>query len=170
MYSIDWNKLVEQLLPWALRYPDMKAWLVTLIKPLVTLYNTFVSYRDSVRVKLMYTGQTIYLEKLLNDHFSSNGIYITHPARTDIYIGLITEDDPVLLPLRTESDPPMVGIIEDYESEYDFTINIPTVLTPAPTDVEVAALIDRYKLAGKSYNINRYSSGGDTVDGDYDGG
>ncbi|HLP51244.1 MAG TPA: hypothetical protein VK154_10200 [Chitinophagales bacterium] len=99
MFNIDWNLMIEHLLPWHRRKPRFREWIHVLIHPLIQLYAAFLTYRDEVHYRLAITSQIILLQKLLNDKFNQGlparavssqlglyngaptGIYISYPAR-----------------------------------------------------------------------------------------
>lgn len=156
MYNINWATLISNTLPYVLRKDRMKAWLYMLIKPIITLHNQFLSYRVRVRKDIISTGQTIYLEKYLNDIFDTDGIYITTNARNNLFLGLNEDGDQLYLTNPFESPILQLGLNDDYVNEIDFTVNVQDI-AGKPTEINIQSQVNRYKLAGKSFNVNYYT-------------
>lgn len=78
LVTLDWEKLVQLQVPLHLRRKRMVVWLLVLISGVRELYAAFLGYRKASLYSLRITGQTVYLEKALNDRFDfiNRGIYI----------------------------------------------------------------------------------------------
>lgn len=130
-----------------------------MLKPLKTLYTTFKNYRDEVLIKINHTGQVIYLEKILNDEFHpiGRGIFITDSDddRLDDYLYNYDEGQTAIyLYNEDEPDPVEIKNQAEYDGLIDFKVMIPHILNVTLT--EVKALVERYRQAGKRYNIQTY--------------
>ena len=75
---MNWQNLVQWQMPMWMRRPRMLAWLFVLIHEVQTLHAAYLIYRSRSLYALQITGQTVYLEKALNDRwdFLARGIYI----------------------------------------------------------------------------------------------
>lgn len=68
-YQFEPDALPGQLLPWLLRKPKTLAYLQALLMPAAELYERFLTYTLYARRELSYNGQTLLLERALNDRF-----------------------------------------------------------------------------------------------------
>lgn len=75
---INWLKIVKENIPLDLHTNYLFDWIKVLISPFNKIYTEAMQAYEIFVVKIAYTGQVIYLEKILNDKFSpiSGGIYI----------------------------------------------------------------------------------------------
>src|SRR5438128_2620012 len=103
--------------PVELRVAKTIAWLLALIRPVVTLYQSFLKYRTQKLYEIMITPQVCYVERLLNDKydFVQRRIRIvdaldhapTYFFRRDelkpVYLHKRSENSPVYLYTRGES-------------------------------------------------------------------
>lgn len=79
-FDFDILKLVSQYVPPLLRKPKLLSFLYTLFAPLVSFHEEVKSFVEQQRKEAAATGQTIWLEELLNDHFDpeKRRIYVAH--------------------------------------------------------------------------------------------
>lgn len=157
IYTINYRKLVVWLVPQLLRKARMVAWLMALVSPMVWIYNQLLGLRKIILYKLTITPQVVYLEKMLNDRYdtSDRRIYINDGQEyTSLPVFQREEAKPVFMFRKTEE-----GVLqtllytksETAQFTYDFIIHIPVFVS---FDVnELTALVNSYKLAGKSYKI-----------------
>lgn len=160
MFNIDFAKLINNLLPHFLRGAKMKAWLESLLKPVVDLYDSLLAYRDEKLYEAQITGQVDSLEKMLNDAFPAGDsgarpIYITD---IDDY----TEDILIFNTAEYESETWLYNTAEaetetliyngtEGQSSFDFLVYIDVAL---PYDLDLMiSLINKYKLSGTTYQI-----------------
>lgn len=155
IFNIEFDVLVEILLPTRLRRAKMKAFINALITPVKTLYNKFKRNREENVYELTHTAQVYSIEAVLNDRFDTamrrvrvkDGIRI-HPfwAGNDAdfnseYAGNDGDAD-------LSYAPHDAALLEGY----DAVIEVPAFIS---FDMdEMKALIDFYRLAGKhNYKI-----------------
>lgn len=84
---VNWSKLVLWLLPPILRRKRHFKWMLSLLKPLETLYDTTL-------YQMQHNGQIIYLEKVLNETFNEGVPYnpnLSADAKRDAGIIYIDE-------------------------------------------------------------------------------
>ena len=168
-FDIDYDSLVQQLLPVRLRQSVMIAWLKALVSPVKWLYNLFKAKRKSNLYLLAHDGQVCYLEAALNDAFDpiTRGIYITDgPFKDPLYLYLDTEVKPVWLGLISEEgtttypDPEILFTdTETYALGICFIVHVPMLVAiGAGYDViRLKALVDLYRLPGRySYSVVTY--------------
>ncbi len=77
MFNIDFTYLIQSLIPVILRKPKEIAWVSLILSYVKKLYNEFVAFKNEKLYDINFTGQTMYLEKKLNDTFSVTGIFIS---------------------------------------------------------------------------------------------
>ena len=154
MFNINFDILLKLLLPVSLRQPITEAWLKALLKPLKQLYNTFSTYRTKQLLALSYTGQTMYLKKLLNDNFDNARRFHIHDA-TDTRLYLCNDPDLTKRLTYEHDDADEVFFYNpEHDANYvDFNIHGPNDILLMPSHADVENYINRYKLAGKSYDI-----------------
>jgi len=159
MYNIDLNRAVRQYLPVRKKQPVMLALVYSLIYPVIEIYDRFLIFRETILFKARYNSQIMYIEHLLNSYFNEGG--------TDIYIqdGVIIDEfhlfktvepnDPIYIYKVSEggTDLYLYNDVE-YDSVLDFTVNVPSSIV-YDTNL-MKAWINRYKMAGKKYQIVNY--------------
>ena len=150
------------MLPPHKRQAKRLTWLNALTYPLVQLMGNFLSFRQDAMIRFTVTGQTIslqwYLNYLLdvelqrilivNDVFGgfTIGLRREGPAVAKTF-GLSTEipNEPQSIPLHGENPASL---------PFDFRVIIPTSVEPA----QVQGIVNKYKLAGRSYDIKSKTS------------
>lgn len=158
----DWdiNKTILWLLPTPLRLRRQWAWLKVLIYPISTAYQVFLNYRDQQLYESYLTGQTIQLQRLLNDRFDNSlrRIVIIHSSDSDIPLYLDQENQPAQdlnLYLDEESQPDTVILYLDGEPGasllVDFRVIAPISLTNA--QIEIENLVRQYALVDKTFDV-----------------
>jgi hypothetical protein len=99
----------------------------------------------------------VFLEKLLNDRYdiSNRRIRITDAlVYSSLYLYQEEENKPVFFYAEAESAPAFVFTEEEVGLQtVDFYVLVPSVITF--NENELRALLDAYKLAGKTYKIQR---------------
>jgi hypothetical protein len=109
-YRVAWGRLLLLLLPSLLRRPKLLAWLQALNFPADQLYTQFIVWLLDTRRELSYNGQTILLEKALNDRFDpSRRRVVIRNDDTDllpIYLNFVREQQPLpVLHFQREQQP-----------------------------------------------------------------
>lgn len=148
-----WYNLNAQLLilkAWVsfIRKPIIGSFLSLISDEITDLNNVFNISRTQNIIKITHNSQVCKLRKILNDTFDYN-------RRITIVDGVLKK--PVYIYTDAEQKPRWLGemvIYADSETEgngIDFTVIIPGELQKY--QIEIKALIDFYKLAGKRYKI-----------------
>lgn len=159
MFSIDFEILIKKLTPSALLYKvRFFCILKSFIAPIVLLYNDFIAYRNISLKRLQFTGQVIYLEKLLNDTYDSTAIYIEDIADINyLYIANKDEGYPLYLSNLSENNTAVyIANKSEYVTDYHFKVKIPLTLynSLGATGLDkMKALINNYRIAGKKFII-----------------
>ena len=150
IFKVDFDRLVQLLLPTFLRKGLATAFLTAFIQPLKIIYTAFTAYRQNTLYMLEITPQVCYLEKCLNNMFdpSLRRITIHDPERaTQAYVYLDSENKPLLLN-------PSQPVYQDGEiaktQTSDFVVSLPATVTDI---TRVKAVLDKYKLPTKQYEI-----------------
>ena len=77
MFNIIYTYLIAILTPTRLRQPKLLSFLRLIMSYINSIYEEYVEYRSLKLYLINFTGQTMYLEKLLQDEFNCAGIYIS---------------------------------------------------------------------------------------------
>jgi hypothetical protein len=151
-FKIDYYKLVRLLLPTMLRRPVVLAFLEAIISSIDWLYGLFGRNRNANLYHLSITPQVCRLEKALNDRFDSSQrrIYISDGTH---YEALYLYTDGENVPIWLEPDVYLHTGGESGEGNIDFIVNVPAGLVYDQHEME--ALVRIYKLASKTFIINR---------------
>ncbi|WP_343744211.1 hypothetical protein [Chitinophaga sp.] len=157
IYEIDFPKLVRLLMPPRLRKMRHVAWLLALCNPVNYLYQQFRRNRDANLYRLKITPQVVYLERLLNDRYdiSQRRIKISDGMIYEpVFLYQEIEQKPVYLWQESENKPLYLYTEEEVGSNpVSFYVFTPRNLYF--DENEMSALINNYKLAGKTYKIQR---------------
>lgn len=160
MYSIDFDKLISNLLPWFLRKPIQRAWLQALTTPLINLYTQFTAFIEKKRWEAYITGQVAVLEIMLNKEFYNDEtlrkIFISDNDLDEQAYLFNTEEsqDPVYLYNIGESFDPIYLSNTGERHNADFTVWVPDTLD---FDMNyMTSLIIKYKMAGPNFDIKTY--------------
>ena len=157
MLQIDWTKWVNYMLPGPLRKSRMIAWLYALIFPIRLLYSDLLFFKQKVDFDMAMTGQVVILQRGLNDLFdiAVRRIRIVDAEQPEagegVFAYLESENNPLYLPKNLTST-----FSVGSESSVDFLICLPG--TFYPERAQIAAMINKYKLASKKWNFHWTSS------------
>lgn len=162
MITINFRNLAFYLTPPTKRYRSDGSlttrvkWLQYLVNPLNTLIGSFNQYRKDAVIAANVTSQTASLEWYLRRKYSQN-IRIYHYSDQGVYIS--NENDVIIsgVDLEPEWDNatsgflaiPVHGEISRIEG-VSFMVDIPAGVN---ADAVISEL-EKYKIAGKKYNIN----------------
>lgn len=133
------------------------AWLKALTWPTQQLYTTFGLNRAADLYRLKITPQVVYLQRLLNDRYdiASRRIRVVDSIFHDpTYIYTASENKSRYLRRKSENAPTYIyRRAETQLDPADFTIEIPADIQYQ--EPELRGIVDAYKLAGKTYTIDR---------------
>lgn len=157
MISIDLYILITQLLPPAMYYDWYSDYIKSAAKPLNDLYTSFYSFFDSVKYRLTFNGQVIYMEHVLNDQFDNinRGIYITDSNLVDsTFIFTHAEgNEPFYIGMNSESlTPNYLFTNQEYVDDVDFVVNVPSTVTFNIDELKY--LVNSYRIAPMRWEIN----------------
>lgn len=159
IFNVDWNKLGSRITAPVHRKPRYLALLNLLFYPVKQVHESFLNYVALKRIEMSYTGQTMLMERFLNDQFDVNlrRIRVVHVADNSGQIYLYFESEgqlPSYLYFESEAKPPIYLYFEGTESgtiTFNFLVKIPTELT-AQTE-QIRGAVRRYKVAGPTYDV-----------------
>ena len=154
-YNINISTMCEMLIPRVLRKPRIKAFIKSIIAPIQTLNDQFNTWSLSVRRKLSYNSQVIYLEKLLNDIFdnTSRRIYV-QTTNQSIDLELYNTEEGIVkqyISNASESSESIYIFNNDEVISYDFIVYIPLDIITQST--RVSGFVNSLKLAGIRFEI-----------------
>jgi hypothetical protein len=159
VFNVDFHKLLQLLLPVALRQPRLIAYLKVLAKPLITLFNSFTTHRLYVLDAITHTGQVIYLEHLLNklyDPFNHIKIIDSTDPRPDVFIFNEAEgQQAIFLFNKIENAPILIYNRHEFDNNNDFIVKVPNGLFSLVE--QITATVHRYRQAGKRFIIQTYN-------------
>lgn len=158
MYSVNFRRFVNGLLPFALR-GNVKELACVLSQPFRALHHRFTEYRQKCLWKLSYNACVGSMQAMLNDRFADE-LAVNAPGR----IIMIEDGDAVpavLVYPEAEHQPVMVGTVmltsHATLGAVPFLVKIPEELEDN-TDLyyAVEALVRQYRLLGTKYRIVYY--------------
>lgn len=155
MYSISFNRLRDQNMPYLLRKPVLQQIISCTIKPIVDAHRVFRNFKIATDIRLAHNGQVYLLRKILNDTFDPYGRRITIvdaiipndsyvPNRENIKQSYIASSASGTKQFYIAQPP-------QYFGEFDFIVNCPIFLKSKT--ILIYKMIDEYKQAGKKYTL-----------------
>lgn len=156
IFDLDLKKLALLWAPPFKRSPEFIAFLFSFIRPLLDVYNMFLSSRKQNLIRIKFNYQVCSLEYRLNDAFDSieRRIMIVDSEQfDDVFLYTKAEDDQYHSKtkwLYGDENPIFLRTHAELYTEYDFIVQIPD------TNINIFQLkaeIDFYKLPTKRYKI-----------------
>lgn len=159
MFNLDFKKLINNLLPWFLRGPRMRAWLEVLASPVVWLHNKFIAQRDDTIFSLNHNGQVVSLEDMLNRIFNADAlhprIYISDGQRkAPVYLFNLAEGKSTRMHNLGESSPPVYMLTQTEPSGFDFIVWVHSTIVF--DYARMASLVQKHKAAGFQFQIKTF--------------
>lgn len=158
MFSVNFNDIVNKLLPIRLQTIRNRSLLYAMIKPLQSLNTNFVILRNAINYKLLFNAQVIYLEHFLNDLYDpvNRGIYIQDTANIDYkYLFNKNENRPVYIYNKSENKPKFyLYNKQEYGGLFEFKIMVPVGVSF--NELLMRKQVKFYNNAGRRYLINTY--------------
>ena len=179
-YAINFDRTINQLVPYYLGGRRLILFLQSCIKPLQAVNKTFVDWAKETRIEASMTSQIFKLEWFLNRKFSkyfddpSQRITIKNGEKTGTPIYNQSAQDVLsteqfILHSKAENSSQNAVLYHSNEltenSSYSFIVNCPK-LWKSPTSgllrdgisenellTMIAFYIDKYKISGKTYTI-----------------
>jgi hypothetical protein len=165
VFDTNFSTLVRLLLPVKLRGEKMKAWLNSLVAPVVQLQILFNNNRSANLYYLAHNSQVPMLQSALNDIFDpvGRGILVVDGAFEDpLFTYLVPEDKPLWLGLESEAGSvpyadPQVLFTNTETTLFGncFIVKVPVAVSF--DSIRMNAVINKYRLPGKNtYSITTY--------------
>lgn len=168
-YTINFDKAINQLVPYYIGGRKLILYLQALMKPLQTLNAAFSEYAKEQRIEAAMTSQIFYFEWFLNRKFSKyflNGGQITIKNGERLGVPIQWENADVdasedLLLYKEEEEIKNVALYHSNEqtdgSSHSFVVSSPAINTQLISIENYKAMlshyIDKYRLSGKTYVI-----------------
>ena len=140
------KELIEKLLPPIRRKTKQIAWLYRLLLLPRNIFATFDGFRERTNECLLYSSQTLSLERYLQLKFNSNSIFIVNDFNDidPLYTFWLYEnqEDPIIYFLSEEEQYPFIYfLVEEEESQnyYDFIVRVPSALASLTDEIRAAA-------------------------------
>lgn len=161
MYSFNIFNHVKQSLFRDFLKPKFLDNLKAFLKPAQELNDEFSLFVTKSRREANFTGQVVYLEHLLNDEFDSNQrrIYIADGQANVLppFVFNKIEQRPIYLYNKSENQPKFYLYNQsEYFTSSDFIVFVPNVLLSASLQVNLKRLVNYYKQAGKTFEIQGF--------------
>lgn len=170
-YSIDFDKLVNKLVPHYIGGRKLILYLQALLKPLQATNDAFRTWAEETRIEAAMTSQIFKFEWFLNRRFSK--YFLDSSQRITIGSNIGSFGTPMYNENTSLVDPVHVRLYGQNESgttsafyndgerteaaSCSFVVNVPPMDTAKISQNEYLAMlkyqIDKYKLAGKTYII-----------------
>lgn len=156
-YWLDLGALEPQLLPYLLRRPRLLAFARALTQPAAELYATWLRYTIQTRHELSYNGQTLQLERALNDKFDPTlrriQIINTQTYAVPVYLNFIREQEAETYVYSAAEGLPGLYLLTYAEQigQVGFTVRVPAVLRPQ--ELALRTRINQLKIALVKYRI-----------------
>jgi hypothetical protein len=158
----DWDidKTILWLMPSFLRKIAHWSWLKALLSPVKSKYADFLVYREAQLYESYLTGQTIQLQRILNDKYDPDlrRIIIIHSLDNDIVLFLDEENQPdedLVFYMDSEGQADTLSLYLDEEAggvlPVDFRVLVPAGLGSVAT--LMTQLIRKYALIDKTFDI-----------------
>lgn len=150
----------SSLIPGILRKSRLKSLLQSLLIPLKSLYDMFMTFRKDKTYRLEHSGQVISLQDIIRNYCGDKRCYITDGIYVDDvrvpYDGAESlVNYQISVPYDGNSEPQVQVMYRGLEdvTQSDFIVHLPEELRDDIDNTGLTALIDGYKLAGKYYRI-----------------
>lgn len=170
-YAINFNKTINQLVPYYLGGRKLILYLQSLMHPLQTLNDMFREWANEVRIDATMTSQIFKFEWYLNRRF---GKYLLSPEQritivngeslgVPMYSGEATMEQTGHLLIYSQSENAQDNLIlyrereQTIDSSHSFSVYSPAINTNKISQETylsmLAQCINKYKLSTKTYNI-----------------
>jgi len=160
MYNLNFQKLVNNLLPAILRKKRMKGWLECLVTPIKELHDKFLLFRAEMLLEASVTPQVASLEFIVNKVVFGSGQstacrIVDGVKSTRVRLYNRREGHKVYVYNRRENKPSVYVYNRRESMGVDFIVYIPS-LTLLQKRVIITKLINKYKVAGTTFRIDTY--------------
>lgn len=170
-FVVQYFDFMRKLIPWFLRQPKTLSLIQSFAKPLQTVNDEFIEFRDDIAFKLAFNAQIIYLEKYLNSVYPNPFVY---PSNIHILDGANVAFDYLYNDFENQADTYFFNFVETSNPVYfnnnnEQTSGVFSYIIRIPTSVQSGNDVD-----GVAYNetmlkkrVNFYNNAGKTYDIQY---
>lgn len=150
-------KHVNQTVPVEQRKGKTVAFIESLLEPLKTTQEQFNAWKEIIRRELSYTGQTLSVERMLNDKFDPvlRRIQLVQSTSTLEYDSFIAEGNEMDYDsfIDEDEEPVYMEYVFEFESNQinGFRVRIPSTLEPKEN--QIIGQILKYKIATIPYEL-----------------
>lgn len=171
-YKIDFDKTLNEIVPWYISGRQIILFLSSCLKPLQQINHEFIEWANETRIEASMTSQVFKLEWFLNRKFSK---YFVDPTmsfsikdKMEIGAAIYYEDADIIgtehfiLNNETENDKSKTEVLR-YEGEksdettYSFIVYAPAIDPKLINQQEYESMlkfyINKYKISGKTFII-----------------
>lgn len=160
---LNFKEAFSYLIPGRIRSTKFKDWIGALLAPLQSLNLDFSQYVSTTRYDLSFNGQVVYLEHVLNDQFDAidRRVYIDDPAGQQVFTPYVfnrVEQQPPLV-IRNKSEAlatPFLYNSPELIVTNDFVVHVPVSVFNSTVEMQMKALINKYRIAGKRYTFQTF--------------
>lgn len=156
LYNINWLRLIAWLLPNELRKIKILKYLFALIEPLNIGFSQFKQFRLQQIYESEINGQTIKLERALNDEFDSvlRRIYITDGSTFDPPVFYEEwKPDKVEFYIEGNTDNPIFYSFENIDNIITFNFFVHLSSDIWADRLRIKALVNKYKVFGRTFEV-----------------
>lgn len=156
IYRINWNRFAVLNLPNDVRKLIVVRYLLAFFAPIKEVWNDFLAFRAEQLYEAEINGQTIKLERVLNDTFDpvDRRIYITDG---DYYEPPVFyeewKNNPVIFYAEGDTRNPVFWSTDALNNRVsvNFYVNVPAVIFF--DSARMRALVSKYKVFGRTFEI-----------------
>jgi hypothetical protein len=153
MWSFRLNQVINLIVPPAKRKVKYLAWLTVFISYLMMILESLRQFRDATIKEARMTPQIAYLEHILNERYGTGtAIYISEGYTLGPWVWY--QNPPAGKVDFFMKEPYNYCYPSSAETTVGFVVNVPRALSGETQSI--AAIVYKYKLAGKSFIIQLY--------------
>lgn len=163
MFNVIISKIAEFIIAKILQTTTYMQIAYSCLHPTQYIVDELNLFRSSITNRLSYNAQVCSIERLLNDRFDADNreIYITDAQNVDALVAYEYQDENSRIIVSDLSDFDEYEVVitsmdEIGNNNNKFTINIGDSNYIRSHENELIALVKRYKVAGKGFNIRYY--------------
>lgn len=160
-FQTNWRTQITKLLPPEMRSVSIIDYLTSLLWGLQTQMTANASWEEEVRRRALYNGRKMVLQDALNTIFSqpANTIIVETSQSVAVALFLYNESEgiDVFSFNESESNPPIYLYNEaELTDGFNFLVKVPVGILTAELERQIRAEVDKYKVAGKTYDVITY--------------
>lgn len=159
-YDVSFSRLAALLLPMCLRRPRVMALGRAMVAPVALMHTELMRFRNDMHYRMTHNGQTCHLRAVLNDRFDAveRRIRITESNEGDTGVTLHMRITALFVRMPRRNDGRRLLYRRGYggSQAYGFWVEVPTQMHGTINELELRAVVNKYKLASIRYGINYY--------------